>query len=343
MPSVLETPALHLRRRRFLAGLAGAAMVRTAAPRAAAPLRIGFANANETAGVRLEGLGFTGPDVRRSFELAARTLPVQMIYYDNAGDTDSTLKNADDAINRRLDLLIEYSADTSANAEIARRLRAANIPVLAINYPVGDAPLYTADNYAAGTIAGHALGEFASQTWQEPSPLAVVIGDLGDPADAVSLRLKGITDGLHAAFPTVAANSLDTGGQPLRAEGVLAKFLAAQPQRKVLIAALDDPTALSARTAVEVSRRQSDCIIISQGLDRSIHGGASEKKEIDPANRGSVVLGSVAYFLDRYGYEILPIAMRMLNGEKVPARTVTRHVLVTGSTVFREYPPTDMN
>ena len=34
----------------------------------------------------LEGLGFTGSDLRRSFELAARTLPVDMVYYDNAGD-----------------------------------------------------------------------------------------------------------------------------------------------------------------------------------------------------------------------------------------------------------------
>ena len=43
-----------------------------------------------------------------------------------------------------------------------------------------------------------------------------------------------------------------------------------------------------------MNRRQSDCIIVSQGLDRNIHGGASEKKELDPNNRGSVVPGSVA-------------------------------------------------
>ena len=111
----------------------------------------------------------------------------------------------------------------------------------------------------------------------------------------------------------------------------------------MLVATLDDPTALSARSAVEVAIRMNDCVIVSQGLDRSIHGGASEKKEIDPANRASVVLGSVAYYLDRYGYEVLPLALRMLKGEAVPPRTVTRHVLVTGANVFREYPPTDMN
>jgi ribose transport system substrate-binding protein len=92
-----------------------------------------------------------------------------------------------------------------------------------------------------------------------------------------------------------------------------------------------------------MNRRQSDCIIVSQGLDRNIHGSASEKKEIDPNNRGSVVLGSVAYYMDRYGYEVLPLALRLLAGEKLPPRAVTQHILVTAANVFREYPPFDMN
>ena len=68
-----------------------------------------------------------------------------------------------------------------------------------------------------------------------------------------------------------------------------------------------------------MSRRQSDCVIVSQGLDRNIHGGVSEKKELDPNNRSSVVLGSVAYYMDRYGYKVLPLAMRLLGGEALPS------------------------
>jgi ABC-type sugar transport system substrate-binding protein len=173
--------------------------------------------------------------------------------------------------------------------------------------------------------------------------VAVVIGDVSDPEDAVVLRLKGVSEGLRGELPDVEAVLLDTGGQYQRGDGLLAKFLMQQPRRKVLVATLDDPTALSARAAVEVAVRSNDCVIVGQGLDRSVHGGASEKKEIDPANRASVVLGSVAYYMDRYGYEVLPLALRMLKRESVPAQTVTRHVLVTGANVFREYPPTDMN
>ena len=67
------------------------------------------------------------------------------------------------------------------------------------------------------------------------------------------------------------------------------------------------------------------------------------EKELDPNNRASVVLGSVAFYLDRMGYQVLPLAMRMLRGETVPARSVTPHKLITPANVFAEYPPYDMN
>ena len=61
---------------------------------------------------------------------------------------------------------------------------------------------------------------------------------------------------------------------------------------------------------------------MSHGVDRSIHGGINERKEIDPNNRGSIVIGSVAFYLDRAGYDVLPLALGMLQGETVPpART----------------------
>ena len=305
--------------------------------------RIAFANLNDDPSARIEGLGFSGAEVRRSFELASRTVPVDMIYYNNAGDPEAALANASDAIGRKVDLLIEYNSDAEANAEIARKLKAAAIPVLALNYPVPGAPLYTADNTLAGQIAGKALGDFANNTWADQTVVAVIAGDLADPAAYLPQRVQGIIDGLHKSLPDMTIARLDTSGNPVRVDGLLSKFLSSQPRTKVLIATLDDPTALAAKGAIERTARNGDCIIVSQGLDHSVHGGANDKKEIDPNNRGSVILGSVAYFVDRYGYEVLPLAMKMLDGEQIPARTTTRHILVSAKNVFTEYPPHDMN
>jgi ribose transport system substrate-binding protein len=332
-------------RRQVLTALVGAALAAASAHarESGGHFLIAFANLNEDPAVHLEGLAFTGAEVKRSFELASRTLPVELIYYDNAGDGEKAIANADDAIGRKVNLLIEYNDDIEANAEIGRRMQAAGIPVLALNYPVPGAPLYTADNLAAGRIAGKTLGEFARENWADQTVVAVIAGDLSSPAPYLADRVRGVTEALRQELPDVAVTRLDTSGNPVRVEGLLGKFLAAQTKRKVLVAVLDDPTALAAKAAVERAGRISDCVIVSQGVDRSIHGGANEKKELDPSNRGSIVLGSVAYYLDRYGYEVLPLAMKMLQGAEVPAKTTTKHILISARNVFTEYPPYDMN
>jgi ribose transport system substrate-binding protein len=332
-------PRLH--RRLLLAGLlaCGLGPARAEGRR----FRIALADLDETPGVTLEGLGFTGAELRRSFELAARTLPVDMLFFDNAGDPARAVANAEAAIAAKADLLIEYNADADANAEIARRLAAAGIPALALVDPLPGAPLYGPDNRAAGRIAGRALGAFAVEIWPNEQVLGVLIGDLADAGPTIGDRVRGITEGVQELLPTLKLASLDTGGQSVRADALLANFLQTQRRQRLLIATLDDLAAVYAKNAIEMNRRQSDCIIVSQGLDRNIHGGASEKKEIDPNNRGSVVLGSVAYYIDRYGYDVLPLALRLLAGEALPPRTATQHMLVTAANVFREYPPFDMN
>jgi ribose transport system substrate-binding protein len=331
----------RLQRRLFLAGLLACGL--GPAKAAVRRFRIALANLDETPGVSLEGLGFTGLDVRRSFELAARTLPVDMLFFDNAGDPARAVANAKAAISAKVDLLIEYNADAEANVEIARLLAAAGIKALALVDPLPGAPLYGPDNRAAGQIAGRALGAFAQENWPGEAVLGVLIGDLADPGPAVKDRVQGITEGVHQSLPSLKLAALDTGGQSVRADALLTKFLRTEPGQKLLVATLDDLAAIYAKNAIEMNRRQSDCIIVSQGLDPNIHGGASEKKEIDPQNRGSVVLGSVAYYIDRYGDDVLPLALRLLAGKPVPQHTVTQHILVTAANVFREYPPFDIN
>jgi ABC-type sugar transport system substrate-binding protein len=304
---------------------------------------IAFANLTEEPGVPIEGTGFTGPEVRQSFALAARKLPIDMVFYDNQRDNARALANAEDAIARKVDLYILYHRDAVTNAAIADRLKAANIPLLALNYPAPGAPLYTIDNHLAGHIGGDALGQYSLQFWKGLPTIAVVIGSLGSTSDGVHDRVQGIVEALKADLPGIRIVMLDTQGNPTRVAALLGKTASAAPSTKILVAATDDATALAAKTALEDAGRVHDAAVVGQGVDRSIHGGINDRREIDPNNRASIVIGSVAFYLDRCGYDVLPLALRMLRGESVPARTVVPHKLVRASNVFIEYPPYDMN
>ena len=335
--------AAHLARRRTLSLLAAAMAAPGRAVGQQPRFTIGFANLTNDPGARLEGLGFSGEEVRSSFVLGARGLPIELVLYDNARERAKAVANAEDAVQRRIDLYIQYCDDPATNDEVGRRLAAAQIPVLAVNYPVGNAPLYAADHHEAGRIAGEALGKFAQTTWRGRLLAAAILGAVKDPSKSVQARVAGITEGLRGILPDVAPAQLDSGGNFLDAQAQLRRFLAKETGAMALVATLDDTTALAAKLAAETAGRVPDTVIVSQGCDPSVHGGTNANKAIDPNNRNSIVLGSVAFFLDRYGNEILPLALKMLRGEPVPPRSFTGHVLVTARNVFRIYPPIDIN
>jgi len=347
----LPTPAFpRERRRRGVRGLLPILLVAVAVTVVAAGLAsaqrrwvVAFANLTEEPGATLEGTGFTGPEVRESFALAARSYPIDLVFYDNHRDDARAVANAEAAIARRVDLYVQYHRGAAANATVAQKLKAAGVPVLTINEPVPGVPLYALDNAGAGRMAGEALAQFASRTWSGQPTVAVVIGRVSAAAERVPERVGGVTEALRRRLPAARLTTLDTQGNPAQVASLLGAFLAANPSRKVLIAATDDTTALACKAAVEAAGRARDAAIVGQGVDRTIHGGINDRKEIDPTNRNSIVIGSVAFYLDRLGYEVLPLALRMLRGEPVPARTLTPHKLITAANVFIEYPPYDMN
>ena len=304
---------------------------------------VALANLTEEPGTTLEGTGFTGREVRESFALAVRRYPIDLVFYDNHRDPRKALANVEDAVHRKVDLYIQYLDDPATNVKVGQSLRAAGIKALAINTPLPDAPLYTLDNRAAGRIAGEALSEYAARSWRGAPAIGIVIGNLRAAEYRIPDRAQGASEGLKRHLPALKITSLDTQGNPAQVGPLFAKLLTANPATKVLIAAMDDTSALAAKSALEAAGRLPDGAIVGQGVDRSVHGGMNDRKEIDPSNRGSIVIGSVAFYLDRYGYEVLPIAMRMLSGETVAPRTVTAHRLITAANVFIEYPPYDMN
>jgi ribose transport system substrate-binding protein len=348
------TPAFPRGRRRravWWPGAAGVALLAVLlagwlAPAPVAAQRrwvVAFANATEEPGVTLEATGFTGAEVRESFNLASRPYPIDLVFYDNRGDDARAVANAEAAVARKVDLYIQYHRGAAGNVVVARTLKAAGIPVLAINDPVPGAPLYAIDNAAAGRLAGEALAQFALRAWPGQPTVAVVVGRVTAAADRVPERVQGVGETLRQRLPAARLTPLDTQGNPAQVGPLLAGFLAANPSRKVLVAATDDATALAAKAAVETAGRVRDTVIVGHGVDRSIHGGMNDRREIDPANRSSIVIGSVAFYLDRLGYGVLPLALRMLRGEPVPPYTPAPHKLVTAGNVFAEYPPYDMN
>src|SRR2546421_4541685 len=186
---------------------------------------VAFANLTEEPGVTLEATGFTGPEVRESFALAARSYPLEIVFYDNHRDDARAVANAEAAIARRVDVHVQSRQGAAANATVSQRLKAAGIPVLAVNEPVPGAPLYALDNAAAGRLAGEALAQFAARAWAGQPTVAVVIGRVSAAAERVPDRVRGVTDALRERLPAARLTALDTQGNPAQGAALLGAFL----------------------------------------------------------------------------------------------------------------------
>ena len=182
--------------------------------------------------------------------------------------------------------------------------------------------------------------------------LGVLIGDLADPGQAVRRARAGHRDPARAR----AVGSRRAGG----AAGILVRDArhrwAVSARRRAAYKVPADRTRppradRDARRPFRHLRSERDRAESAAerlhhrepGL-RPEHSRRHQREEgARPSNRGSVVLGSVAYFMDRYGYEVLPLALRLLAGETLPPLTVTHPVLITAANIFQEYPPFDVN
>jgi ribose transport system substrate-binding protein len=92
----------------------------------------------------------------------------------------------------------------------------------------------------------------------------------------------------------------------------------------------NDPMALGSIRAFEECGRGSYCAVMSQNA--ALEARAEMRR---PCTR---LVGSVAYFPERYGDEVIRLAGQILAGKSVPAAVFTKHELVTPLNIQEVYP-----
>ena len=89
------------------------------------------------------------------------------------------------------------------------------------------------------------------------------------------------------------------------------KHLRSTRSRRLLVGAINDPSALGALRAFQEAGRAECCAIMGQNASPE---GRAELRE-----PGTRLIGSVAYFPEKYGSEIVAVARGLLNRYVPPA------------------------
>jgi ribose transport system substrate-binding protein len=139
----------------------------------------------------------------------------------------------------------------------------------------------------------------------------------------------GIREVLHG-LDTSTIVRLDGKGGYVESMQAVNKFLRDFDGKRILLGAQNDASALGALRALEESGRDLDYVAVGQNATAA---GRAELRR--PHTR---LIGSVAFFPERYGEQLLRLAQDMLQGKPVPSAVFVKHALITPKNVEEHYP-----
>jgi ribose transport system substrate-binding protein len=271
-------------------------------------------------------------DVSTSLQRAAAAQGLELICLDNRYSAKIAQRNADVLVREKVDLVIEFQTDEHVAPIVAAKYRAAGIPMIALEIPHPGATYFGANNYEAGLIGGRHLGRWAKlQRCGDADEIVLITLDRA--GSLPRMRLTGMLVGMREAcsqLETTKVSYLDGDGKLGESFEAMRRYLRTCRAKRLLIGAINDPSALGALRAMQEAGRQETCAIM--GHNASPEGRAELREP------GTRLIGSVAYFPEKYGAEIVAVALDILNRRTVPPAVFVRHQLVTPENVDHIYP-----
>ena len=284
------------------------------------------------------GYAAQGTDYQFSKEIsvglqrAAAREGLKVICVDNRYSPKIAQRNADVLVREKVDLVIEFQTDEQVAPIVAAKYREANIPLIAIEIPHPGATYFGANNYEAGLIGGRYLGRWAKHYWPTGVDEIVLI-QLERAGGLPRMRCTGMVVGMTEVFPQLEScrvTHLDGDGKLGNSFEAVRRHLRSSRSRRMLVGAINDPSALGALRAFQEAGRAACCAIMGQNASPE---GRAELRE-----PGTRLIGSVAYFPEKYGDHIVGVALDILNRRPVPPAVFVKHQLVTPENINHVYP-----
>lgn len=271
-------------------------------------------------------------DVSESLERAARAEGIELISVDNRYSAKMAQRNADLLVREKVDLVIEFQTDENVAPIVAAKYREANIPLIAIEIPHPGATYYGANNHEAGLIGGRYLGRWAKQRWQADID-QIIMFELLRAGNLPRMRVTGMLTGLKEIIPAIEkcpVTFIDGDGKFKDSFEAMRRHLRLNRSGRVLVGAINDASALGALRAFQEAGRADSCAIMGQN--------ASPEARMELRQPGTRLIGSVAFFPEKYGDNLIRVALDLLNHRPVPPAIFVKHQLITPESVDHFYP-----
>ena len=269
--------------------------------------------------------------VAQSVTAAAAASGVELLVLDNRYDPDVAVRNAEEFVAKRVDLVLEFQVEEHVAPRVSHIFKKADIPLVAIDVPHPNATYFGVDNFECGLEAGSLLAQHALRKWKGKVDWVLGVG-LAEAGSFVQSRITGAFDGIRERLADLPADRfVQIEGRGMRQPSQLAvtEFLRGRRKgERILVATANDTSALGVLAAARDSGRAQDFAIVGQGCIPEVLEEMRSGK--------SAIIGSVSHEVETYGPRLIQLGIALLRGYTVPPYNYVRHRTVTAETLGAE-------
>jgi ribose transport system substrate-binding protein len=181
-------------------------------------------------------------------------------------------------------------------------------------------------------MAGRCLARHAKEFWEGYVDEILVI-ETSCTGRVSQMRVAGICTGIGEVLPTSKKFPIvfiDGEGKFKATLGRVRNHLRSCVAKRILVGAANDPEALGALRAFQEIGHEANCVVVGQNAEPEARDEMRQPK--------TRLIGSVAYFPERYGEGIVRLALDILSGKSAPPAVFTKHKLITPQNVNHYYP-----
>jgi ribose transport system substrate-binding protein len=269
--------------------------------------------------------------VAHSVTAAAAAAGVELITLDNRYDAEVAIRNAEEFVAKRVDLVIEFQVEEAVAPRVAHIFKKADIPLVAIDVPHPNATYFGVDNFEVGYEAGTLLALYAQRRWKGKVDKVVGVG-FGEAGSFVQSRMTGAFDSIRERIAELSLEKfVQIEGRGMRepSRRAMAEYLAGcKVGDLTLVAAATDSSALGALDAIRQAGQEQNFAIV--GVDC-----IPEALEVMRSG-ASALIGSISHEAESYGPRLIQLGIALLRGYTVPPYNYVHHRAVTPESLGAE-------
>jgi ribose transport system substrate-binding protein len=256
---------------------------------------------------------------------------VELLLLDNRYDPAVAVRNAEEFVAKRVDLVLEFQVEEAAAPRVAHIFKKADIPLVAIDVPHPNATYFGVDNFEVGYEAASVLSQHAQRKWKGKVDRVVGVG-FSEAGSFVQNRITGAFDGIRERFKDLTPEQfvqIEGRGMREASQKAMKEFLrGCRSGENTLVAAATDSSALGVLDAVREAGREENFAIVGQDCIPEV---------MEELRRGtSAIVGSISHEPETYGPRLIQLGIAILRGYTVPPYNYVHHKAVTPETLGDE-------